>query len=544
MTPRRTARRFRTGTGVRRAVGLVTVLTLLVVAVASFALLRTTGELQDVQDSRVDQTVPARVNTARLLSSFVDQETAERGFVLTADEDYLAPYENAAREIDPLLDEISRRTTEIPGVAARLDALRTAHANWVARVAEPEIRAVRAGDRERAVELVASGSGRLLFEEVRRAHADADALIAAAELRAGERMTALTTRLTVLLAATLLMLALLAVLAALTVERLIAVPLRRIGESARLVADGDLEHPVRGGGPREFRALAEDVDAMRNRLLDEIAAAEHATEALALREPTVGALQVALAPRLRSVDGIEIGARLEPAEGVLAGDFVDSIDLGEGRLGFVLGDVAGHGPGPAIFGLRLKQLLGALLAAGLTPGQALSTALTRLDDVNDETFATVVVGIVDRPAGEIRYANAGHPPPLVLGAAFRGHPIELAATGPFLSPLFPQARWETRCVRFAVDNLLLAYTDGVTEARDAAGRELGLGRPLASLAEQDPREELDRVLDVLYGDIRDHAVALKDDTTLLLCRFADQTDADQARADQAGADQGGGPDAA
>lgn len=517
---RRSDRRVRSRPGVRRAVALVVLATLVVVVVTGSALFATQRELREVQSLQQDRIAPARLDVARLLALVIDQETGYRGYILTAQASFLDPYTQGQAEVGPLLDRLASETAVVPGMADRLVAVRAAQVEWRERAAEKGIEATRAGDRATATALVASGLGKLLFDEVRRAHSSAEVRLAAYEADLDDRSTELSRRLSFLLGGTLALLALLAALIALTLERSILRPLRHIGGRVRRVSAGELDQVVEGDGPREFRDLARDVDTMRRRMLDEIDSARHASEALALREPTVAALRAALAPTLRSVDGVEIAARLEPAEGVLAGDFVDSVVLADDRLGIVLGDVAGHGPGPAIFGLRLKLLLGSLLAGGLEPGEVLGAALARIDDVTEETFATVVIAVVDRQRGEIRYANAGHPAPLLLGQDGRGEDTtrELTSTGPFLSPLLPQAVWATRVAPFESDDLLLAYTDGVVEARDLDGRELGLQRTVEALAGRPEGEELSALIDVLYGEIRDHAAELKDDTTLVLCR--------------------------
>ena len=103
--------------------------------------------------------------------------------------------------------------------------------------------------------------------------------------------------------------------------------------------------------------MGDDVDTMRQHLLDELDASRRASEALVLGQPAVQALQAALSQLSPPGPGLEVAAQIESAEGVLAGDFLDIVDLGTGRTAVVLGDVSGHGHEAAVVGLRLKSAL-------------------------------------------------------------------------------------------------------------------------------------------------------------------------------------------
>lgn len=147
--------------------------------------------------------------------------------------------------------------------------------------------------------------------------------------------------------------------------------------------------------------------------------------------------------------GVEVAARMDPAEGVLAGDWYDTVEVTQNRLALVLGDVAGQGPASAVFALRLKASLAAALRAGLTPAQALGVTAADLGDIAPELFATALVAVIDTATGTLTYANAGHPAALILTSEAGRHSgpgggrgagaglsrVELAPTGPLLSPV-------------------------------------------------------------------------------------------------------------
>ncbi|WP_395656293.1 CHASE3 domain-containing protein [Nocardioides sp.] len=297
------------GWSARTAVRLVAVLVAALSVVVGSLLVLTVVQVADAQSRLEDDLGPSRVALGAVLASYVDQETGERGYILTGRADFLQPYDDAPDRIAENLAVV--RTHASAQVLERLDAVTRAHTAWL-RTAERELAAARAGDRPRAVALVETGRGKELFDDVRRAWAAADATIADEQLAATRRADDLLTRLSVLLALTVLAFLGTAVLAAVAFDRTVLRPVAALGAGSRAVARGDLDHAVTVDGPREVEAVARDVDTMRRALLDELDESRRATEALALGEPAVAALQSALA--LRPVDrpGLAITGERSP----------------------------------------------------------------------------------------------------------------------------------------------------------------------------------------------------------------------------------------
>jgi sigma-B regulation protein RsbU (phosphoserine phosphatase) len=297
------------------------------------------------------------------------------------------------------------------------------------------------------------------------------------------------------------------------------------------VADGNLAATIPVEGAQEIRSMGADVLAMRDRLLAEAQAAEQALEALQQTGPAVAALRQELAPVTDHVDGLDVTGRVLPADGVLAGDWYDVIGVSDHEAALILGDVAGHGPASAVFALRLKHALTVAVRAGASPARALAAVTTSLHGIPDELFATVVVVTVDARAGRLVYANAGHPPALLLpraGAAqpfpvqhaapdaLRGQPtaVNLHPTGPLLSPLLSGASGQEAAHPFVAGDTLLAFTDGLLEARDDTGEQFGLTGIQETLAHHDPADG-PRLLDALAAAILRHRPTQRDDLTLV-----------------------------
>jgi CHASE3 domain sensor protein len=132
--------------------------------------------------------------SAQLSTAYGDQETGERGFVLSGGEKtFLEPYENGRAVARELVSEL-RDALESPQLRQELDAVTGAVATWRRRAATPEIALARSGDTAVAVQRVASGTGKTLFDNVRSAHGRFAQLVQLEETRAAQHLDDLRTR--------------------------------------------------------------------------------------------------------------------------------------------------------------------------------------------------------------------------------------------------------------------------------------------------------------------------------------------------------------
>lgn len=497
----------------RSVVRLVTALVVLLSTVVGVLLVVTLVQVSRAQAELEEELNPARVALAKVLAGYVDQETAQRGYILTGDDDFLAPYLDAPKEIARSLKLLREQVADDAELGAAVEAMVTAHAAWQRTAAEPELAAAMAGDRREAARLVASGNGKDLFDRVRQQQATADAEVAVAQEEATRRADRLLDRLSVLLVVTVLSLLATTLLGAVGFSRAVLGPLAELGRRSREVARGGLDRAVTTAGPREVASLAADVDTMRVHLLDEIDETRRAGEALALAEPAVGALQRALDAPAGARPGLDVSGRIDSAEGVLAGDFLDLVDLDGGRLAVVLGDVSGHGPEAAVVGLVLKAALHGVI--GRVPPEELLPAVRGTLADRFESFATIAAVIVDPRAGTLSWVNAGHPAPLLVPSVGVTRPLD--PTGPLLSPVLDEATWTVGTVQFFPGDALVLFSDGAVEARDARGQELGtrgVDRAVRAAAGQ-PAEVVVRQV---RAAVRDHAPTVRDDVTVLVVR--------------------------
>lgn len=302
--------------------------------------------------------------------------------------------------------------------------------------------------------------------------------------------------------------------AAFLIRRWVTRPLDRVARAVRSARAGKVGI-IPPHGPPEIADLARDVDTMRLQMNRALYDALRARETIEQSASVVLMLRSELAADVEDLpDGWTVAAQLQPAEGIVAGDCYDVIKLSTSSLGVVVVDISGHGAISGILALRCKELLRAGLRNGFDPDVAVRWAAEQLGDLGEETFLSAFVAVVDLRSGQMRYANAGHPPALLCSPT---HARQLERTGPIVGP-FP-GPWRTADAGLEPGDTLAVYTDGLTEVRGADDEEFGLER-LSDLVCSSSREEADAIAKRCIDETQSFAPGrLRDDVTIvLLCR--------------------------
>jgi sigma-B regulation protein RsbU (phosphoserine phosphatase) len=218
-----------------------------------------------------------------------------------------------------------------------------------------------------------------------------------------------------------------------------------------------------------------DEFATETMLREELAQSIAARRALDAELSIAAGIQQSMVPGASALAGVspqlDVAGILEPARAV-GGDFFNVLAIDDRYTCFFIGDVSDKGVAAALFMARVATLLEVVARRGEPPGRLLSIVAREIARNNpSEMFATVLCGVIDARVGTLSLASAGHDPPVVLRSDRRIErpPLE---TGPALG-FEPGVEYPEWHLRLRPEDALVCWTDGLTEAPDAAGREFG-----------------------------------------------------------------------
>jgi len=222
-------------------------------------------------------------------------------------------------------------------------------------------------------------------------------------------------------------------------------------------------------------------------------------------------------PAFPEHDDFDIFATLSPAREV-GGDFYDFYFLNENLICFAVGDVSGKGVPSALFMAVTKTLIKSRASSDFSPASIVTHINDELSRDNDSCmFVTLYLAILDLRSGEMVVTNAGHNPPLVKRS---GGTIEWLRHkhGPVVGAI-PGLAYGQDSVRLERGDMVLLYTDGVTEAADGSGNRFGedrLEKALADEEEVSPEPVVHALRSVVQGFEGDEQ---EDDITMLGVRY-------------------------
>jgi serine phosphatase RsbU (regulator of sigma subunit) len=229
-------------------------------------------------------------------------------------------------------------------------------------------------------------------------------------------------------------------------------------------------------------------------------------------------MQATLLPKkLPRLKGWEMAAMWTAAQ-IISGDFYDVFSIPNGRLGIVIADVTGKGMQAALF-MALCRTLTRTLSMDGRPPQA---AITRVNDLiladsYSDLFVTLFYGVLEPKQGTFTYVNAGHNLPLWYQSKNK-QITPLRAKGVALG-IMPRIELQEKVIQMERGDIVLMYTDGITEANDASGNFFGeprLHTRLAELSQETPKA----ILAKLQKEILDFSRGLpvSDDLTAVLLK--------------------------
>ena len=214
--------------------------------------------------------------------------------------------------------------------------------------------------------------------------------------------------------------------------------------------------------------LRQEIAAGRARRLEDAAERRELAEALKIQ-------QRLLPQQVPQIDGWELAVSWQPASGV-GGDCFDTIRFGDTRLALTIADVVGKGIPAALLMSNLQAAVRAFASEAIDP-QALCHQVNRIlcGNIAEGRFISFFYCVLDATAGTLTYTNAGHYLPMLVRAD--GTVDRLGIGGPVLG-VVGEADYEQAQVSLGPGDRIVLFTDGLTEARDAADREFGEERLL------------------------------------------------------------------
>jgi serine phosphatase RsbU (regulator of sigma subunit) len=232
-------------------------------------------------------------------------------------------------------------------------------------------------------------------------------------------------------------------------------------------------------------------------------------------------IQLAMLPGgLKTAGDATIAGMTRPANTV-GGDFYDVLPRPDGRLVIALGDVAGKGSPAALLMALLLAMLRTLVDENFEAARLVARLNAQVARHSPRSrFITLFYGVYDPATGRLEYVNAGHLPAILRRRDGRLERIG-ADTGGLALGMFEHAAYETHAITIAPGDLFVLYSDGITEAENAAGKafeDTGLETVLAVHAGDDPENlgrAILRAVETYAADAR-----LADDLTTLILKRA------------------------
>jgi len=313
-----------------------------------------------------------------------------------------------------------------------------------------------------------------------------------------------------------------------SLSRRITRAVNQLYEGTRRVIHGDFRHRIPVRTSDQLGELAESFNQMTGNL-ERLLSVEKEKERLQTEIEIAREVQTELYPKTAPPNcGLRLTVRCDPAR-MVSGDYYDYEEIANGKVAFAIGDVAGKGISAALLMATLQAALRAQLSQyqptrdnECSRGPELDTAslVSQLNQqlyahTSPEKYATFFFALFDEKSCRLTYTNAGHLSPLLFR---NGDVVPLDSNGTVVGA-FPFAKYDESCLNIDKGDLLVCYTDGITEPENAYGEMFGEERLIDLVKKHAHRDDQEIVGNVLEA-VRSWTGSpeLHDDMTLLLAR--------------------------
>jgi GAF domain-containing protein len=285
--------------------------------------------------------------------------------------------------------------------------------------------------------------------------------------------------------------------------------------------DGPGAFGVMGFGTPVGEVMSPEMVALAERVAERTSALIRSASEFARHRAAVDALHHVLLPaEVPDIPGWEVAACYVPftASPTVGGDWWDGLVLPDGRVALTVGDVAGHGvPAVAVMG-QLRNTLRSHLVAGLDPAETLAELSALLAWTDHDAHATAVAVVADPGTGELVWASAGHPPPLVTSPGGKPRWLDVPAAAPLGAlPRDRRHPYRNHHDQVAPGEALHLYSDGLVEGR---WRDIDTGLELLAAAASRDQPGI-AVQARCEGLVAELVHAVEDDVCLLVAHRLD-----------------------
>lgn len=305
-------------------------------------------------------------------------------------------------------------------------------------------------------------------------------------------------------------------------SRLITNPIRILKESSEIIGRGNLDYKVEVHTGDELEDLANSFNKMALDLkthVEELRRTTAEKERVQKELDLARGIQQSFLPEAPpKVEGFDLAALNTPAMEV-GGDFFDFIPVALDQWGLVIADVSGKGFPAALFMALSRTMLRANALGNPTVSQTINRANNMIaEEGRANMFVTLFYGVLDPKHKTLTYINAGHNPPFVTNRE-GGDIVILAAKGIALG-IMSDMEFEEKQVALHEGDILLLYTDGVTEAVNRKGELFGAHR-LAKLVEENQKRSAQEIIKIIEQAVIAYAEGLPqfDDLTLMAVKM-------------------------
>jgi sigma-B regulation protein RsbU (phosphoserine phosphatase) len=324
-----------------------------------------------------------------------------------------------------------------------------------------------------------------------------------------------------LLAGSFLVMELISLCIGISMTRTMTSAVHYLYESTQRVQAGDFSYRIPVEGSDQLANLGQSYNMMAENL-DRLLKVAQEKERLQADLDIAKEVQEQLYPRsVPQVEGLQITALLNPAKSV-SGDYYDYQKINTHYCAIALGDVAGKGISAALLMANIQSAMRAQLRAAQDTQSELDTAaiVSRLNkhleaNTTTEKYATFFFSVYDERTGELISTNAGHLPPILL----RGSEVHRLDVNGMVVGVFQHARYDASRITLQKGDLLLLYTDGITEPENEYDEMFGEDRLIETVQRviHKPNEE---ILREVFAAVNQWTFAPEsaDDMTMMIIR--------------------------